>query len=145
MATELAPAAVQQLYLLQTKVTSLANLTPSCQRFKISETRRRRSSSFVNGEWEEVRYANNRDARGGGNRACARGSAAALPPANTEERILDQFYAFLPALQTFQLEVEASSSACTYTPAERKRVTNKYQNLECLRIRIRSLFEISHL
>ena len=30
--------------------------------------------SFVNGEWEEIRYANNRDARGGGNRACARGS-----------------------------------------------------------------------
>ena len=35
-------------------------------------------SFFVNGEWEEVRYANNRDARGGGNRACARGSATAL-------------------------------------------------------------------
>merc|ERR1712194_487833 len=59
-------------------------------------------SSFVNGEWEvqEIRYANNRDARGGGNRACARGSAAALPPANKDD-ILGQFDAFLPALQTF--------------------------------------------
>ena len=54
--------------------------------------------SFANGEWEEIRYANNRDARGGGNRACARGSAAALPPANTDD-IDGQFYAFLPALQ----------------------------------------------
>jgi len=33
-------------YLLQTKMKSMANLTPSCQRFKISETRRRRSSSL---------------------------------------------------------------------------------------------------
>jgi len=41
--------------------------------------------------------------RGGGNRACARGSAAALPPANTED-ILNQFDAFLPALQAFRLE-----------------------------------------
>ena len=56
--------------------------------------------SFVSGEWEEVRYANNRDARGGGNRACARGSAAALPPANKDD-ILGQFDAFLPALQAF--------------------------------------------
>ena len=54
--------------------------------------------SFVNGEWEAVRYANNRDARGGGNRAC--GSAAALPPAN-EDDILGEFDAFLPALQAF--------------------------------------------
>ena len=54
--------------------------------------------SFVNGEWEEVRYANNRDARGGGNRACARGSAAALPTAHKDD-ILGQFDAFLPALQ----------------------------------------------
>ena len=61
--------------------------------------------SFVNGEWEAVRYANNRDARGGGNRACARGSAAALPPANTEQRILDQFDAFLPAMQAFETEL----------------------------------------
>ena len=59
--------------------------------------------SFANGEWEEIRYANNGDARGGGNRACGRGSAAALPPANSEE-ILGQFDAFLPALQAFLLE-----------------------------------------
>ena len=45
--------------------------------------------SFANGEWEEIRYANNGDARGGGNRACGRGSAA-LPPAKTEE-VLGQF------------------------------------------------------
>ena len=59
-------------------------------------------SSFVNGEWDdqEIRYANNRDARGGGNRACGRGSAAALPPAN-EDDILGQFDAFLPVLQAF--------------------------------------------
>ena len=56
--------------------------------------------SFANGEWEEIRYANERDARNGGSRACARGRAAALPPANTEE-ILGQFDAFLPALQAF--------------------------------------------
>merc|ERR1712194_836179 len=35
VATELAPAAVQQLYLLRTKMTSLANSTPSRQRFKL--------------------------------------------------------------------------------------------------------------
>ena len=49
--------------------------------------------SFVNGEWDQIRYANNRDARGGGNRACGRGSAAALPTAN-EDDILGQFDAF---------------------------------------------------
>ena len=58
--------------------------------------------SFANGAWEEIRYENNRDARGGGNRACGRGSAAAaLPPANEEEHNLAQFDAFLPALQAF--------------------------------------------
>ena len=57
--------------------------------------------SFVNGEWEAVRYANNRDARGGGNRACARGSAAALPTAHKDD-VLGQFDAFLPALQIFR-------------------------------------------
>merc|ERR1711935_230524 len=57
--------------------------------------------SFVNGEWEAVRYVNNRDARGGGNRACARGSAAALPTAHKDD-ILGQFDAFLPALQIFR-------------------------------------------
>ena len=56
--------------------------------------------SFANGEWPEIRYANNEDARRGGNRACGRGGAAALPPANSEE-ILGQFDAFLPALQAF--------------------------------------------
>ena len=56
--------------------------------------------SFANGEWEEIRYPNNGGARRGGSRACARGRAAALPPANTEE-ILGQFDAFLPALQAF--------------------------------------------
>ena len=63
--------------------------------------------SFANGAWEEIRYENNRDARGGGNRACGRGSAAAAPPpANKEESedILGQFDTFLPALQAFQLE-----------------------------------------
>ena len=58
--------------------------------------------SFANGEWQEIRYANNEDARRGGNRACGRGSAAALPPANTEEILGQQFDAFLPALQAFQ-------------------------------------------
>ena len=57
--------------------------------------------SFVNGEWEAVRYANNRDARGGGNRACARGSAEALPTAHKDD-VLGQFDAFLPALQIFR-------------------------------------------
>ena len=53
---------------------------------------------------DQIRYAHNQNAmRGGGNRACARGSAAALPPANTED-ILNQFDAFLPALQAFRLE-----------------------------------------
>ena len=56
--------------------------------------------SFANGEWQEIRYSNNDDARRGGNRACGRGGAAALPPANSEE-ILDQFDAFLPALQAY--------------------------------------------
>ena len=62
--------------------------------------------SFASGEWKEIRHANiNRDARGGGNRACGRGSAAAaLPPANEEEHNLAQFDAFLPALQAFQHE-----------------------------------------
>ena len=60
--------------------------------------------SFANGVWEEIRYANNRDARGGGNRACARGSAAAAPPPANKEDILGQFDSFLPALQAFQLE-----------------------------------------
>ena len=60
-------------------------------------------SSFVNGEWDhqEIRYANNRDARGGGNRACGRGSAAALPTVH-EGDILGQFDAFLSALQAFR-------------------------------------------
>ena len=61
--------------------------------------------SFANGEWQEIRYANNGGARRGGNRACGRGGAAALPPANSEE-ILGQFDALLPSLQAFQLEVE---------------------------------------
>lgn len=56
---------------------------------------------FVNGEWEEIRYANNRDARGGGNRAYARGSAAALPTAHKDNILAGQFDAFLPALQAF--------------------------------------------
>ena len=63
--------------------------------------------SFANGEWEEIRYANNRDARGGGNRACARDSAAALPPANIEDA-LDRFDAYLPALQAFRLKTRVS-------------------------------------
>jgi len=68
--------------------------------------------SFANGVWEEIRYANNRDTRGGGNRACARGSAAAaLPPANEEEHNLAaQFDAFLPALQAFQHEEDVESA-----------------------------------
>ena len=57
--------------------------------------------SFVRGEWDQIRYAHNQDARGGGNRACARGSAAALPPAHKVDDILGQFDAFLPALQVF--------------------------------------------
>ena len=63
--------------------------------------------SFANGEWQEIRYANNEDARRGGNRACGRGGEAALPPANSEE-ILGQFDAFLPALHAFQLELETT-------------------------------------
>jgi len=61
--------------------------------------------SFANGAWEEIRYANNIDARGGGNRACGRGSTAAalpVPPANEEEHNLAQFDTLLPALQAFQ-------------------------------------------
>jgi hypothetical protein len=65
--------------------------------------------SFKNGAWEEIRYANNRDARGGGNRACARGSAAAAPSPASKEDILGQFDSFLPALQAFQLESGADS------------------------------------
>ena len=68
--------------------------------------------SFAKGAWEEIRYANNRDARGGGNRACGRGSAAAAPPpANEEEHNLAQFDAFLPALQAFQHEEDVVSAA----------------------------------
>jgi len=63
--------------------------------------------SFANGEWQEIRYSNNDDARRGGNRACGRGGAAALPPANSEE-ILGQFDAFLPALQAFLLMVQTT-------------------------------------
>ena len=63
--------------------------------------------SFANGEWEEIRYANDEDARRGGNRACGRSGSAALPPANSEE-ILGQFDAFLPALHAFQLELETT-------------------------------------
>jgi hypothetical protein len=59
--------------------------------------------SFENGEWKQIRYANSRGPRGGGNRACARGSSTTLPPANKED-ILGQFDAFLPALQAFQRE-----------------------------------------
>jgi hypothetical protein len=68
--------------------------------------------SFASGEWKEIRHANiNRDARGGGNRACGRGSAAAaLPPANEEEHNLAQFDAFLPALQAFQHEEDVESA-----------------------------------
>ena len=55
--------------------------------------------SFANDAWEAIRYENNRDARGGGNRACARGSAAAAPPPANNEDILGQFDSFLPALQ----------------------------------------------
>jgi hypothetical protein len=68
--------------------------------------------SFKKGAWEEIRYANNRDERGGrGNRACGRGSAAAaLPPANKEEHNLAQFDAFLPALQAFQHEEDVQSA-----------------------------------
>ena len=69
--------------------------------------------AFASGEWKEIRHANNRDARGGGNRACARGSAAAaLPPANEEFRAqyLAQFDAFLPALQAFQHEEDVESA-----------------------------------
>ena len=63
--------------------------------------------SFANGDWEEIRDANVQDARRGGNRACGRGGAAALPPANSEE-ILGQFDAFLPALQAFLLKVQTT-------------------------------------
>ena len=79
--------------------------------------------SFVNGEWEAVRYANNRDARGGGNRACARGSAAALcsrlPPANSEDILYPRFDAFLPALQPCKLSVLKARSRAQFehTPA----------------------------
>ena len=67
--------------------------------------------SFANGAWEEIRYTNNIDARGGGNRACARGrSAAAAPPPANKEDILGQFDSFLPALQAFQLEFSADSA-----------------------------------
>ena len=60
-----------------------------------------------NGEWDQIRYAYNRDAKkGGGSRACGRGSAAALPPASTDV-VFQQFEAFLPALQAFQLELRA--------------------------------------
>ena len=67
-------------------------------------------SSFVNGEWDdqEIRYANNRDARGGGNRACGRGSAAALPPVHKGD-ILGQFDAFLPALQAFEFRQDSET------------------------------------
>ena len=58
-----------------------------------------------NGEWDQIRYAYNRDAKAGGSRACGRGSAAALPPASTD--VFQQFEAFLPALQAFQLELRA--------------------------------------
>jgi len=60
-----------------------------------------------NGEWDQIRYAYNRDAKkGGGSRACGRGSAAALPSASTDV-VFQQFEAFLPALQAFQLELRA--------------------------------------
>ena len=56
--------------------------------------------SFANGEWDAIRYKRNKDARGGGNRACGRGnSAAALPSATADD--LQQFEAFLPALRVF--------------------------------------------
>ena len=51
------------------------------------------------GEWGEIRFANNQDA--GGNRACGRSYP---PPANADD-ILDQFDAFLPALQGFETEL----------------------------------------
>jgi hypothetical protein len=68
--------------------------------------------SFANGAWEEIRYARpSVHERGGGNRACARGSAAAaLPPANKEEHSLAQFDAFLPSLQAFQHEEDVESA-----------------------------------
>ena len=67
--------------------------------------------SFADGEWQGIRYANNGDARGGGNRACGRGSAAAAPRSAGTKGILGQFNAFLPALLAFQLDVEASRDA----------------------------------
>ena len=68
--------------------------------------------SFVNGEWEEIRYANNRDARGGGNRACARGSRQCSKYSTTcnTEDILPQFDAFLPALRFPTREGEVESA-----------------------------------
>eukprot|EP00964_Phaeocystis_antarctica_P099599 scaffold65433_cov66-Phaeocystis_antarctica.AAC.15 len=51
------------------------------------------------GEWGEIRFANNQDA--GGNRACGRSYP---PPANADD-ILDQFDAFLPAMQAFETEL----------------------------------------
>jgi len=59
--------------------------------------------SFANGEWEEIRYPNNGDSRGGGNRACGRGSAAAAPRSAGTKGILGQFNAFLPALRGCEL------------------------------------------
>ena len=73
--------------------------------------------SFANGEWPEIRYANNEDARRGGNRACGRGGAAALPPANREE-ILGQFDAFLPALQAFLHSESRKAKGPETTPIE---------------------------
>ena len=75
--------------------------------------------SFVRGEWDQIRYAHNQNAmRGGGNRACARGSAAALcsrlPPANSEDILYPRFDAFLPALQPCKLSVLKARSRAQF-------------------------------
>ena len=89
--------------------------------------------SFANGEWQEIRYPNNGDSRGGGNRACGRGSAAAAPRSAGikgilgECSILGQFNAFLPALQAF-------TSA---TRGRDQRVQSNLRWLECARAVLR--------
>ena len=58
--------------------------------------------SFANGEWGEIRYKRNQDAKGGGNRACGRGTSTTALPAPENEDALQQFEAFLPALRAFE-------------------------------------------
>jgi hypothetical protein len=67
--------------------------------------------AFKNGGWDMIQH--NQVLRGG-NRACGRGDASALPPAY--EEICHQFEPFLPALQAFEASYYATLRQAWHQP-----------------------------